>query len=87
MTFARSVFLLFFFIGFSTPLWAEDYKADPGFNPVFSANDRVEEVVVLPDGKLVIGGAICGSTGTSSCTLHVEQWGSAGDKPIPAQQQ
>jgi len=73
MKFIPTVSLLILLAVFATPLWAVDYKADPTFNPVFTENDRVEDVIVLADGKLLIGGAVCGNGGTSTCTPMVRR--------------
>lgn len=52
----------------ATSLRAQDYKVDPTFSPSFSMFDRVQVAIVLPDGKLLIGGAVCTGWGTSTCT-------------------
>ena len=73
MKFARIVSLAVLIAGLSTSQFSQDLKPDPSFNPVFNVNDRVHDVVVLADGKLMIGGAMCGNTGTSSCTPIVRR--------------
>lgn len=67
MKFPRILSLALLATTFSVSLCAQDLKADPAFNPVFGNSDRVEDVFVLGDGKVLIGGAACGDTGTNSC--------------------
>nr|MBA3353811.1 delta-60 repeat domain-containing protein [Blastocatellia bacterium] len=40
----------------AAPIWAVDFKPDPAFEPGFSVYDTVADVVVQPDGKLLVAG-------------------------------
>ncbi len=55
------VFLTVTLLTFSFSAWAVDYAVDPDFNPTFQFSDfnvdsSIGDVVVQPDGKLMVGG-------------------------------
>lgn len=56
------VFLLAAFF----PVLAVDFGLDASFSPTFAANDRVRDVHVLSDGRLLVAGGFCSINGSST---------------------
>lgn len=56
---SRPVFLAFVFVLTSNFALAVDYKVDTSFNLGLAAQDRVNDVHVLADGKILVGGRLC----------------------------
>ncbi|HMT08957.1 MAG TPA: FG-GAP-like repeat-containing protein [Pyrinomonadaceae bacterium] len=67
MSFARTALFL---VVLCSTVFAVDLKVDATFNAAFSSNDRVMDVHLLGDGRMLVSGAYCVNS-SSPCTPFV----------------
>jgi len=72
------IFSILFAAAAAFSAFAVDYRVDPSFNQSFSASDRIADVLVLDDGRLLVAGGYCSSGPSEVCSPFLVRLNSDG---------